>query len=202
MLKKNDFQPGILPTQIINQAWGRRIKTILDRLKTNVLSYSAGGQRSEMGLTGRKSVSRAAFLPGLQGDAVPFPCLASYGSRLHALACDLCLHHLQSQRAASSNVSLILALLPPSYKDPMITLGPHGQSRKISPSGPPDHSCKVPFHRYGNVSHGSQGLACGPLWRSLLCLSYKASKFLSPVHPFSRSYGRHVPLRHGSELKR
>lgn len=46
MLKKNDFQPGILPTQIINQARGR-IKTILDRLKTNVLSYSVGGQRSE-----------------------------------------------------------------------------------------------------------------------------------------------------------
>lgn len=46
MLKKNDFQPGILPTQIINQARGR-LKTILDRLKTNVLSYSVGGQRSE-----------------------------------------------------------------------------------------------------------------------------------------------------------
>lgn len=125
MLKKNDFQPGILPSQIINQTWGRRIKTILDRLKTNVLSYSVGGQRFEMGLTGLKSVSRAAFLLGLQGEHGPLPVPAMAAACIPWLETPASII-FKASSTASSNVSLIQALLPPSCKDPVSTLGPHG----------------------------------------------------------------------------
>ena len=52
--------------------------------KANILSYSLGGQKSEMGLNGLKSrnVNRAAFLSvGSEGESVSLPWLDSKGHR-------------------------------------------------------------------------------------------------------------------------
>lgn len=90
---------------------------------TNLFSCSSGGQKSETGSPGRKSKCWQASIPpgSSMGESVPSP--ASSRGRLLSLAMSP-FQHWHYFNLASTDMSWTLTLLPPSYKDLVITLGP------------------------------------------------------------------------------
>lgn len=99
-------------------------------LETNASSYSVGGQRFELGLTGLKS--RSAGLRsfwGLRGKSasLPFPAVGA--------ACIPGLVTPAPVSKAGGTASSTLSDSPASLLEgPEITRGPAGQSGKLSPS--------------------------------------------------------------------